>query len=112
MKTRFYPGGAVMKGKVNREKEYDGLGVLSWRDGSSYVGFWKHDKRNGFGIYRSPEGIEYAGMWREGIRHGFGSLRHPNGEEYVGEWEVSYTVCVLTSSAELQYICKHVPISI
>lgn len=84
--TKFFSGGAVLKGKVNRERVYNGFGVLSWPNSSTYMGFWTDNKRNGFGMFRSHDGIEYCGMWNEGMRHGFGVLTHPNGEEYSGEW--------------------------
>jgi len=49
-KTIKYPNGDIYKGKVE-EKLPEGLGTMTYADGSTYTGFWHKGKREGEGKY-------------------------------------------------------------
>ena len=77
-------GSARLVGNVFRGL-FDGYGVMTYGDGSMYMGDWKLSKREGWGMYRSSDGTEYMGMYKEGVRHGWGVQTNSNGDEYVGK---------------------------
>ena len=52
--------GQVKDGKPN------GIGVLTFIDGSKYVGRWKNGMMNGKGTETSPDGRKFEGEWKEG----------------------------------------------
>lgn len=91
LRTRTLAGGAVISGNVARD-QFSGYAVMTWRDGSTYMGDWAAGQRHGFGIHRSGAdsksgpGLEYVGCYKDGKRHGWGLLSNANGDEYVGEW--------------------------
>lgn len=84
-KSKVLPSGAIIDGNL-KNNHLSGYGVMTWRNGSTYLGDWEKDLRHGFGIYRTLYGTEYSGGWSEGKRHGFGVYVNELGEEYVGEW--------------------------
>jgi len=73
--------GNVLKGIMS------GYGVITWRNGSTYMGDWEDNKKHGWGIFRSMDGTEYVGSFREGVRSGWGIMSNANGDEYIGEWK-------------------------
>jgi hypothetical protein len=86
-------GTARLTGNVRRG-EFDGYGVMTWRNGAMYMGDWARSKRNGWGLFRHPDGGEYMGCFKNGVRHGWGVQINANGDEYMGEWFVYRTCCV------------------
>ncbi len=91
LRTRTLVGGAVISGNVAQD-QFSGYAVMTWRDGSTYLGDWAGGRRDGFGIFRSGvdsmsgPGLEYVGCYKDGKRHGWGLLCNANGDEYLGEW--------------------------
>ncbi len=71
---------------VNGKKE--GLGRMSYPDGSSYYGHWADNQPNGEGSYTYPNGDIYSGAWLNGARQGNGTyLFAANDSQLVGVWE-------------------------
>mmetsp|Transcript_31503 Transcript_31503/g.74873 ORF Transcript_31503/g.74873 Transcript_31503/m.74873 type:complete len:472 (+) Transcript_31503:42-1457(+) len=102
--------GEWVKGLMN------GYGILLYTDGESYVGQWKHDKKNGLGTYvwgknagdfvddkyegQFHDGTQngtgrtvfadggwHKGEYRHGKAHGWGVMQRADGWEYIGKWD-------------------------
>ena len=76
----------VYKGQVKDGKP-NGLGFITFPDGSKYVGEWKDGKFNGLGTYTWSDGEKYEGGFKDGKEHGQGTFTYPDGGKYVGEWK-------------------------
>ena len=63
-----------------------GRGIYSFKNGDTYLGFWKDDKFNGEGIYLFLNGDVYQGKFVEGRKHGRGTYKYKSGTLYNGEW--------------------------
>lgn len=52
----------------------NGYGEFKWKDGKTYVGEYKNDKKDGFGIYywKEPNPKAYIGFWKNGKHDGIG----------------------------------------
>lgn len=75
---RTYPE-AVYLGKMNKEEERHGPGVMKYSNGRQYEGGWENDKRSGKGFERYANGNTYYGMFLEGKAHGKGVYTWKNG---------------------------------
>jgi len=65
----------------------NGLGSLTYPDGSKYVGEYKDGEKNGQGTTTYPDGGKYVGEFKYGKKNGQGTRTYPNGEKYVGEYK-------------------------
>lgn len=63
---------------------YDGSGAIGPFD--SYEGLWKDGEWDGHGILKWKNGAVYVGGFRDGKRHGKGKMRFANGDVYEGQW--------------------------
>lgn len=87
-----------------------GLGQMTYSDGSLYCGEWKSDKKNGQGIYVFDENMFYKGSFlqdkpsglgellvldkgtifkgsfEQGLRHGYGTLQQADRSYERGSW--------------------------
>lgn len=63
-----------------------GQGILTFKDGNKYEGFFVMDKREGHGKYIWTDGRIYDGEWKNGKQHGKG-LYIKYGEQRYGEWD-------------------------
>lgn len=63
-----------------------GRGKITCRDGETYDGGWRDDKRNGRGIATFPKGETYDGEWNNNAIHGYGRHTWTDGRIYDGEW--------------------------
>jgi hypothetical protein len=81
-----YPGGAVYEGSVV-EREADGLGFLSFPDGTIVIGEWGQGSIDHSGVYKYSGGSVYAGQFKDNNFHGRGALIDVNGERFVGQWK-------------------------
>jgi len=74
----------IYKGDVENGKP-SGLGVITFPDGSKFVGEYKDGKKNGQGTETYPSGSMYVGEWKDGRKHDlgtytqYGSLLYPDG---------------------------------
>lgn len=53
-----------------------------YRDGSSYVGAVKNNKRSGSGVLTYPDGSVYQGNFKDNMRHGKGVMRSKRGQVF------------------------------
>ena len=61
-------------------------GKITWKDGSTYEGFFEKDKFNGYGKYKWGDKRQYEGEWKEGKMNGFGKIIYSDGSYYEGEF--------------------------
>ena len=66
-----------------------GAGRLSWPEatgaddkGRYYDGQWAHDLRHGCGVYVGRDGTRFEGEWHEGNKCGTGVYTYPNGKRF------------------------------
>ena len=82
----------IYKGDVENGKP-SGLGVITFPDGSKFVGEYKDGEKNGQGTFTFSWGGKYEGEYKEGNQNGQGtytqysSLLYPDGRKYVGEYK-------------------------
>lgn len=65
----------------------EGLGTLSFKDGSKYQGMIKQQKFEGKGKMTHANEDIYWGEWQNGKAHGKGVFIDQEGMMYDGEWE-------------------------
>ena len=88
----------------------DGLGILSWKDvskfignfiedkvmgfgklwhedGDVYTGFWNDFQADGIGIYKTNAQASYEGYWKNDKQNGVGVEKWPRGSSYIGEYQ-------------------------
>ena len=76
----------IYKGDVENGKP-NGLGVITFLDGSKFVGEYKDGEKNGQGIFTFSWGGKYEGEYKDGKQNGQGTETYPNGQKYVGEFK-------------------------
>lgn len=75
-----------------KEREEDGSFAGAHKEGASYQGEWRADRKSGYGIQTYPNGNKYEGNWENGTRCGEGVLWiRPQGQKklrklYIGGW--------------------------
>ena len=69
-----------------REGKKNGLGTMTFADGSHYTGEWVDNERHGMGTNSYPSGASYGGMWENGKPHGIGDYTRADGTKYSGLW--------------------------
>lgn len=82
-----YRNGDQYKGAVCQENfKRDGKGVLSYKNGDVYDGYWKNDKKNGRGSLKYGHRLELVGEWKKGESVGKGKF--VSGELVLeGKWQ-------------------------
>lgn len=63
------------------------FGIISWKDGTKYIGNFSNNRANGFGIQVLKNKTYYYGEWMNDKTHGYGIYKESNGSYYKGEWE-------------------------
>lgn len=70
---------------------YDGYGILTYKNGDVYKGYWQQGKKHGQGTqtYQKDQ-RRYSGQWKNNLYHGEGALYFPDksyfeGKFYAGE---------------------------
>ena len=62
----------------------DGLGIMTYPDGSKYLGEYKDGKKHGQGTFTFPSGFKYVGEFKDGgIWNGI--VYDKNGN-FIGKW--------------------------
>lgn len=84
------------KGQILKDRR-NGMGALSMKDGSYYIGDFYRDEIHGLGMYLAPENgyvqdcdscVVYIGNWRDGKKNGMGTCYARNGDViYRGNFE-------------------------
>ena len=88
----------------------DGLGILSWKDvskfignfiedkvmgfgklwhedGDVYTGYWNDFQADGVGIYKTNAQASHEGYWKNDKQNGYGIEKWPRGSSYIGEYQ-------------------------
>ena len=85
-----YPDGSKYVGEYKDGKKH-GQGTSTWSDGRKYVGEYKDGIPNGQGTHTFGkgdfEGDKYEGEYKDGIPNGQGTYTSSNGEKYEEEWK-------------------------
>ena len=85
-----YPDGSNYVGEY-KDGKLNGQGTSTWSDGRKYVGEYKDGKPNGQGTHSfgkgDYEGDKYEGEYKDGKPNGQGTYISSNGEKYEGEWK-------------------------
>jgi len=61
------------------------LGVITYSDGTIYMGEFKNNKKEGIGKYRWPDGTLYFGEWKDDNMNGFCFIKYNDDRRYEGE---------------------------
>ncbi len=87
----MYRNNAILPGNQNiKLKEIKKLPIenneciITWKDGSEYIGECKNKELNGYGVYTFPDKSVYSGFWKHSCKHGLGTLRYNDGTSYKG----------------------------
>ena len=87
-----YPNGSSYEGSFHEKKKH-GQGLYIWTDGEEegkeicrYSGAYDNGKRQGLGKMTFPDGSYYHGMWEDNKRCGEGTYKYVNGDAYSGTW--------------------------
>ncbi|KAL4500542.1 hypothetical protein ABPG72_002966 [Tetrahymena utriculariae] len=68
-------------------KQRNGIGKLTFQDGTVYIGEWILDKRHGKGVQIWPDDTLYEGEWENDFIQGMGKIEYSNRSYYIGEWK-------------------------
>ena len=74
----------IYKGDVENGKP-NGVGFMTYPDGTHYIGEWKNGKFHGIGTLTAFYGNMYVGGWKDGRYHGHGTYTWRSGSKFVGE---------------------------
>lgn len=81
-----FPNGDSFSGEYKSQKR-NGKGEYTWKKPkAAYVGTYVDGKRQGMGKMTYPDGSMYHGSWENNDRHGFGTYIFANGDRYCGAW--------------------------
>jgi hypothetical protein len=86
-KGRLEYVGQLLRGDGDDEDVEDGLGVMVWKDGSSYAGEFRKGSLDGFGHETYGDGTTFKGQFAGDQRHGLGVFAMPSGQRYSGGWK-------------------------
>jgi len=53
----------------------------------TYMGEWKHDKRNGHGVCERSDGLKYEGQWHNDMKCGYGVTTFKDGTKEEGKYK-------------------------
>ena len=62
--------------------------MMTWSDGSVYMGSFVDGKRTGQGCLVKANGCEYSGQWRENQCHGLVIFTNKKGDKYREIWNL------------------------
>ena len=91
--TKDYPGVGKYVGSIdaNGNRQSTSLfdaGIMTYKNGNVFEGFWKNDKATGLGVMTYNNGDKYGGSWVDGKRQGEGKMKYnkEDGRFYNGNW--------------------------
>jgi hypothetical protein len=79
----------------------NGFGLFLWKDGRSYKGEYKDDKKHNFGIYYGNEGKKYEGFWDDGAQRNLGKYTKKDGSFKIGMWKEHLLVKPINAENEI-----------
>eukprot|EP00606_Chrysophyceae_sp_TOSAG23-5_P000211 GSChrysophyteH2.ASY1.ANO1.1439.1 assembled CDS len=81
-----YLDGSYYRGEFVEEKMH-GQGVYVGADGSQYQGEWCLNMRQGIGTLLSADGSIFHGDFSKNMKHGHGKMQYADGNIFEGFWE-------------------------
>jgi hypothetical protein len=86
--TKNLPVGDVMRAYLNKQKEVEGVGLISSVDGKKVkeICEYKGGKRHGIGLVCDSSGNKYFGEMIDGQNQGNGILTYADSTIYKGQW--------------------------
>jgi len=70
------------------ENQFEGKGVLSFKNGQKYDGEFKNGKKEGHGTMQFQNGNKYIGSWKEDQQNGMGVyFDAKSSTKRQGEWK-------------------------
>jgi hypothetical protein len=79
----------------------NGFGIFLWKDGRSYKGEYKDDKKHNFGMYYGNEGKRYEGFWEAGSQKLLGKYTKRDSSFKLGYWNENQLVSAITDENEI-----------
>jgi len=79
----------------------NGYGLFTWKDGRSYRGEYKDDKKSNFGIYLGAEGKKYEGYWDNGNQKNLGKYYKKDGSIKIGYFDENQNLKQITDEEEM-----------
>ena len=79
----------------------NGHGIFFWKDGRSYKGEYKDDKKHSFGIYYGNGEKRYDGFWEEGVQKNLGKYTKKDGSFKIGYWDDNQLIRPILSEKEM-----------
>ena len=77
-----FPDSRRYVGDVDEAGLPHGHGVMIWRSGARFVGYWNGGLPHGEGVMTWEDGMGYAGTWRDGLPRGAGVETLPDGTRF------------------------------
>lgn len=81
----IFPSGDKYAGQFKNGRIH-GPGILTYKDGSKYIGNWDNQQRSGEGRMIFANRNEYLGMFSDNQINGEGTMKYTNGNVYKGQW--------------------------
>lgn len=79
----------------------NGFGIFFWKDGRTYRGEYKDDKKHNFGMYYGNESKRYEGFWEKGSQKNLGKYTKRDGSFKLGLWDENQLVSAITDEKEI-----------
>lgn len=79
----------------------NGFGIFLWKDGRTYKGEYKDDKKHNFGMYYGNEGKRYEGFWEGGSQKKLGKYTKKDGSFKLGNWDENQLTSAITNENEI-----------
>ena len=89
--------------KYNKKNKF---GILKWKDGDSYEGYFENDNFKGYGKYFTEStGSKYKGQFLNNQINGFGEEEWKNGSKFEGEYvqQIKKGIGILTLNDSKNY---------
>lgn len=75
-----FSDGSEYIGETNKDGKRNGVGLMSYSNGDTYIGHWYKDYMTGLGQYNYSNGDRYVGKFSKNKRNGKGKLYMANGK--------------------------------
>ncbi|HQW54500.1 MAG TPA: caspase family protein [Saprospiraceae bacterium] len=72
------------------EGKFQGVGVLLYTNGNKFIGRWENDMRSGYGKLLLSNGTRYEGEFLENKFDGYGTFQYGDKSVFSGMWTASY----------------------
>ena len=80
-----YSDGTIYMGEFKNNKR-EGIGKYRWPDGTLYLGEWKNDNMNGFCFIKYNDDRRYEGQMKNGLKEGYGEFTWKPTRKYIGNY--------------------------